>query len=79
MLFPAIPFGKYKGVPLADVPGDYLAWLSRRRRVGSELRETVEEELSRRRWYAARCLGPAWWYARRRTAPRESNERTVKR
>lgn len=57
-----------EGAPLADVPDDYLARLLHRRRLGSELRESVEDELSLRRGYAVRCLGPRWWYARRRTA-----------
>jgi uncharacterized protein len=24
-----MPFGKYKGTPIADLPGDYLTWFAR--------------------------------------------------
>jgi uncharacterized protein (DUF3820 family) len=25
----AMPYGKYKGTPIADLPGDYLQWFAR--------------------------------------------------
>jgi uncharacterized protein (DUF3820 family) len=43
-----LPFGKHKGQPLADVPGDYLAWLTRTCKLSSGLRSAVAQELARR-------------------------------
>lgn len=30
LLTRAMPFGKYKGTPIADLPGNYLAWFARK-------------------------------------------------
>jgi hypothetical protein len=43
----ALPFGKYRGVPLADVPDNYLTWLARQKLTG-RLRDAVAAELGRR-------------------------------
>ncbi len=47
-----MPFGKYKGWPLVEIPTDYLAWLyeeswvrmALRLKVGAELRRRMAEE-----------------------------------
>jgi hypothetical protein len=44
----AMPFGKHKGQPLSDVPGDYLVWLLRECKLSSGLRVAVADELTRR-------------------------------
>jgi uncharacterized protein (DUF3820 family) len=44
----SLPFGRHKGRPLPEVPGDYLQWLCRACRMSSGLRLTVRAELARR-------------------------------
>src|SRR5262249_31012679 len=41
-------FGKYKGVPLPDVPSDYLAWALRTVRLSSGIRQAIAAELASR-------------------------------
>jgi hypothetical protein len=43
-----MPFGKYKGLSLAMVPGSYLAWVLREVKLSSGLRAAVADELARR-------------------------------
>ena len=43
-----MPFGKHKGTPVKDVPGDYLAWLSENVPLRGDLAEAVKEVLSRK-------------------------------
>jgi hypothetical protein len=45
---PGLPFGKYRGQPLAAVPADYLAWLLRSCELRPGLRANVEAELQAR-------------------------------
>jgi hypothetical protein len=45
---PILPFGKHKGQPLADVPGDYLRWALLTVKLSSGLRTAVADELTRR-------------------------------
>jgi hypothetical protein len=44
----ALPFGRHKDKPLAEVPVDYLRWALRECRLGSGLRAAVAGELQRR-------------------------------
>ena len=44
----AIPFGKHRGRPLAEVPTDYLLWLLRVCKLSTGVRAAVTEELARR-------------------------------
>jgi hypothetical protein len=45
-----MPFGKYKGRPLNEVPMDYLRWLVREcSGLHSTLRQAVRQEIARRR------------------------------
>lgn len=43
-----MPFGKHKGKSLADVPGQYLAWLLREADIDRNLALNVAAELERR-------------------------------
>jgi Putative quorum-sensing-regulated virulence factor len=44
-----LPFGKYRGQLIADVPSPYLRWLIREvRDLDDELRQAVRQELRRR-------------------------------
>jgi hypothetical protein len=45
---PALWFGKYKGLPPAQVPSDYLAWVLRTCKLTPGLRSTVTAELRSR-------------------------------
>ena len=38
-----MPYGKYKGRPMEDVPADYLIWLVDKRRASPEVMSYVEE------------------------------------
>lgn len=40
-----MPFGKYKGTPLSDMPSDYVKWLLRQDNLNSYLREALEAVL----------------------------------
>jgi hypothetical protein len=42
---PTLPFGKYKGRRLSEVPGSYLAWLLREAKLSTGLRFAVRAEL----------------------------------
>jgi uncharacterized protein (DUF3820 family) len=45
-----MPFGKYKGARLADIPSDYLEWLiSTAANLRPPLRRAIVMELERRR------------------------------
>src|SRR5262245_58177032 len=44
----ALPFGKYKGVSLTDVPADYLQFLLGKLDLYPATRKLIEEELTRR-------------------------------
>ena len=41
----SIPFGKYKGMELADVPQSYLRWLRQQKWVGAWLVRDIDEFL----------------------------------
>lgn len=43
-----MPFGKYKGVPLSDIPDEYLDWLRTRDDLRDPLLSALNEELARR-------------------------------
>ena len=43
-----IPFGKYKGVGLHEVPVDFLSWLAEQPWLFADLRDGVDEEIERR-------------------------------
>lgn len=45
---PTMPFGKYKGKFITDVPDDYLQWLEPQEFVYTQLRETIRTELEGR-------------------------------
>ena len=45
---PVMPFGKHKGVPLPDVPRDYLVWAATGDRFDDELREAIQHHLQTR-------------------------------
>jgi uncharacterized protein (DUF3820 family) len=45
---PTMPFGKYQGIPLQEVPASYLDWLLRFWKLSSGLRAAVAGELNRR-------------------------------
>jgi hypothetical protein len=45
-----MPFGKYRGWPLCEVPTSYLAWVLREcSNIHQELREAIEEDLESRK------------------------------
>jgi len=44
----ALPFGRHKDKPLAEVPGSYLEWALREVKLSSGLRAAVAEQLARR-------------------------------
>jgi hypothetical protein len=44
-----MPFGRYRGLPLADLPADYLAWLDALPDLQPRLRAAVSREQARRR------------------------------
>jgi hypothetical protein len=49
MVIEKMPFGKHRGKKFAKLPTDYLLWLrDSHSGLGAELRQTVEQELSRR-------------------------------
>jgi hypothetical protein len=55
-----MPFGRYRGQPVADCPRDYLTWLlSSGPRLSRTLRDAVEDALVPDR---ISCVGPRWWY-----------------
>jgi hypothetical protein len=43
-----MPFGKYKGQAVTELPDDYLAWLSQRDDIHQWLRTEVDQEIDRR-------------------------------
>lgn len=43
-----MPFGKYKSVPVAAVPSDYLQWLAKVCKLSSGLRQAIAAELQAR-------------------------------
>jgi len=43
-----LPFGKYRGWPLSEVPMTYLAWLLESARLTWELREAITREIAAR-------------------------------
>lgn len=40
-----MPFGKYKGEQLIDVPADYLLWLYENNKANGELKAYIEDNL----------------------------------
>lgn len=40
-----MPFGKYKGEKLIDVPADYLLWLYENNKAKAELKAYIEDNL----------------------------------
>jgi hypothetical protein len=48
MFSETMPFGRYKGSSLEDVPSSYLAWCLRTCDLDPWLREAIEEELNSR-------------------------------
>lgn len=53
-----MPFGKFIGECLCDIPTDYLAWLARLPDLRPPLRGAVRAELSRRRQHRNRGPEP---------------------
>ena len=45
---PLLPFGKFRGTPLSDVPDDYLMWLATRDDLRNPLLKHVLNEMARR-------------------------------
>jgi uncharacterized protein (DUF3820 family) len=45
---PVMPFGKYKGEPLADIPVSYLDWIIGQDWIKPDLKEQIEEHLQTR-------------------------------
>jgi hypothetical protein len=43
-----MPFGRYKGLPLEELPDDYLAWLAGRADLWEPLRHAVDTEQAQR-------------------------------
>lgn len=44
-----MPFGKHRGLPLEDIPGDYLSWVLRCAEAADDwLKARIREELDRR-------------------------------
>jgi uncharacterized protein (DUF3820 family) len=43
-----MPFGKYKGEDITDVPTDYLSWLEEQDWIREPMRKAVQFELERR-------------------------------
>jgi hypothetical protein len=72
MTFTSMPFGKYRGRPLTEVPGDYLVWAERVAQIDA-LRTAIAEELARRVQARAEARDQA--RAERDRAERERAER----
>jgi exodeoxyribonuclease X len=47
-LLPAIPFGKHRGSAWADVPSDYLQWMTRQSDMDQDVLWCAKTELDRR-------------------------------
>jgi hypothetical protein len=45
-----MPFGKYRGLPVRDLPSDYLEWLAGLDNLRRRLRRAVDAEWQYRRW-----------------------------
>ena len=45
---PTMPFGKYRGQPLSEIPADYLRWVEPKEFVRPQLREVIKKELAQR-------------------------------
>lgn len=43
-----MPFGKYKGEHIEDIPTNYLKWLEEQPNIDSELRRHLNHEIERR-------------------------------
>jgi hypothetical protein len=43
-----MPFGKYKGTLIEDLPDSYLEWLSSLRDLRSRLRSAIDDEMNKR-------------------------------
>ncbi|WP_317994470.1 putative quorum-sensing-regulated virulence factor [Vulcanimicrobium alpinum] len=59
--FPRFPFGRFRGVPIARVPDDYLEWMMRCADppFDADIRGTASAELARRTAERARDLRPS--------------------
>jgi hypothetical protein len=55
-----MPFGKYQGVELADVPRPYLGWLRRQAWVGAWLVRAIDDILGGGPGERAEDLGKQW-------------------
>jgi hypothetical protein len=53
-----MPFGKFKGVPIAKIPDSYLDWLYGLDNLRDPLRQSVEQEWTRR--HASTGERPSW-------------------
>jgi uncharacterized protein (DUF3820 family) len=40
-----MPWGKYEGVPMEDVPAQYLLWCYHNDKISDEVKEYVEENM----------------------------------
>lgn len=40
-----MPFGKYKGQPLINVPADYLLWLYKQMSIPGDLKKYIQDNL----------------------------------
>ena len=56
---PTMPFGRYRGVSLADIPTDYLQWLVSLADLRRPLRANIRDELHRREAESWDRHGPA--------------------
>src|SRR4051794_18160809 len=63
---PSLPFGRHRGVPLPDVPDDYLAWVCRTFDAADPSRAAAAVELARRGLSV-----PETWPPARRPVPGE--------
>lgn len=48
-LLPRVTFGKYRGVPWQDIPGDYLSWLVNKSDMDVDTKFTAKHHLDQRR------------------------------
>jgi exodeoxyribonuclease X len=53
VLYPKVPFGKWKGKPWPEVPADYFHWVRRQPEFSADFIYCMEEEEKRRRGHAS--------------------------
>jgi uncharacterized protein (DUF3820 family) len=71
-----LPFGKWKGVPLNQIPDNgYLEWLSTNAEIRSPLDDLVRLELKRRRQQERELRELAAWQVERKRSKRKKRRR----